>query len=540
MNFRVNFKKFTKRKVIPLTMALLMVSSSTSVFAGTNGNEGFPDNTDQYNNRYISVQILGVNDFHGQLNTTKKLGDRYAGGADYLAAYLKQREVENKNTLIVHAGDMVGASVPVSSLLQDEPSVEFMNMLGFDVGTPGNHEFDEGVDEMMRLLNGGYHDATGNFAGSNFPYVSANIVYKETRKPILPPYIVKKVNGMPIAFVGVTLTETPTIVMPSGVSTIEFTDEAEAIDKAVAELKDQKVEAIIVLAHAEGTLDNNTQKVTGKLLEIANSIDDEVDVIFAGHSHTSLNAIVDGKLIVESNSNGIAFSDVDLEIDPLTKDIVTKKAEIVTTYQDSIQPDAQVTQFVGQYEEKVAPDVNRIISTAKDTITRTQNGAGESALGNLIADAQRWKMGTDFAFTNPGGIRADIDQGEVTWGEAYAVQPFNNDLVKMTLKGEQIFALLNQQWSVNRMLQISGLEYSWKNNQVVDIFLSNGIKIDPCASYTVAVNSFLADGGDGFTILKEGTDREVGPGDLDGLIDYLEQLSQPFSASIEGRISKLN
>ncbi|MEQ4482664.1 bifunctional metallophosphatase/5'-nucleotidase [Cohnella silvisoli] len=500
-----------------------------------------------YQNRYIDVQLLGVNDLHGQLNVTRKVAGQDVGRADYLAAYLKQREADNKNTLLVHAGDMVGASAPVSALLQDEPTIEILNELGFDVGAPGNHEFDEGVDEMLRLINGGYHPVTGDFEGADFPYVSANVIDKETGKPVLKPYIVKKVNGMPIGFIGVTLSDTPSIVMPSGVASVMFIDEVEAINQAAAELKVQGVKAIVVLAHNPASSKTDGTNASGELVEIAKAVDDEVDVLIGGHNHGYLNATVDGKLLVESYSYGTAFSDIDLKIDPRTKDIVSKKAEIVTTYHNGIEPDATIKAMIDKYEAKVAPIVNAVVGTAANDIAAAQNASGESEMGNLIADAQRAAMETNFAFMNPGGIRADLERGEVTWGELYTVQPFSNDLVKMTLTGEQIRRLLNQQWDKQpypRILQISGLKYTWDgnrpaNDRVVDIFLPDGSIIDPGTDYTVTVNSFIASGGDNFSVLLDGRNPETGSSDIEALVDYVKQIPQPFNSSIEGRITSL-
>ncbi|NNV05934.1 bifunctional UDP-sugar hydrolase/5'-nucleotidase [Geobacillus sp. C56-T2] len=535
-------ERWGKRMLSALAAAAVLAATPVGA-AGNGKSKGEPPAS---SHRYIEVQLLGINDFHGQLNVTRKVGGREVGRADYLAAYLKQREAENKNTLLVHAGDAVGASPPVSALLQDEPTIEVLNKLGFDVGTLGNHEFDEGVAEMLRLIHGGYHPATGDFAGADFPYVSANVIDKETKQPILPPYVIKRVNGMPIGFIGVTLTDTPSIVTPSGVAGVEFIDEATAINKAVRELKKKRVETIVVLAHNPGASNPDGTNASGEIVDIAKTVDDEVDVIFAGHNHAYLNAVVDGKLLVQSYAYGTAFSDVDLKIDPRTKDVVAKKAEIVTTYHDGITPDPEIRALVEKYEAKVAPLVNQVVGTAAETITDEQNASGESALGNLIADAQRAAMNTDFAFMNPGGIRADIEQGEVTWGELYNVQPFNNQLVKMTLTGAQIRELLNQQWqpTKTRMLQISGLRYTWSasrpaGNKVVDIQLPDGTPLNPNGEYTVTVNSFLADGGDGFTVLTQGTNREVGPVDLDALVSYIRGLAQPFSARIEGRINRL-
>ncbi|MFC3885962.1 bifunctional metallophosphatase/5'-nucleotidase [Bacillus songklensis] len=496
--------------------------------------------------RYIHIQLLGINDLHGQLNVTRQVGGKPVGRVDYLAAYLRQRESQNKNTLLVQVGDMIGASPPISALLQDEPTIKFLNSLNFDIGTVGNHEFDKGVKELQRIIHGGTHEKTGDFEGSSFPWIVANVVNEKTGKTILPPYKVVKVNGMPIGFIGVVTTDTPNLVIPSNVQGLKFTDEAEAINKSVAELKNSGVRAIVVLAHNPGTSNVNGEQPTGEVVEIANSVDDEVDIIYGGHNHAHLNSVVDGKLLVQSYSYGTAFSDVDIAIDPKTKDIAAKKAEIVTVYQGGIDPDAKVTQMVEQFEDQVRPMVERVIGPAANNLTAQQNESGESALGNLIADAQRASMNTDFAFMNPGGIRADIDKGDVTWGELYTVQPFGNDLIKMNLTGKQIRQLLNQQWRTTgtNMLQISGLTYTWDDNQpigqkVQNILLKDGTELDENKTYTVTGNNFIAGGGDGFTVFREGTNRETGAKDLDALVRFIENLSKPFSYEIEGRINKV-
>lgn len=495
--------------------------------------------------RFKQVQLLGINDLHGQLNVTRKVNGKPAGRVDYLAAYLKQREAENKNTLLVHDGDMVGASPPVSALLQDEPTIEILNKLGFDIGTVGNHEFDEGVTELQRLIKGGTHPKTGNFAGSNFPWVVANVINEKTGKTILPPYQVIKVNGMPIGFIGVVTTETPTLVVPSGVAGLKFTDEVEAINQNVAELKKQGVKSIVVLAHNPGTSGPNGENPTGQLVDIANRVDDEVDIIFGGHNHAHMNATIDNKLVVQSYSYGTAFSDVDIEIDPKTKDIVSKRAEIVTTFQEGIMPDLEIKQMIEGYEAKVAPIVNRVVGSTSTELTAKQNENGESVLGDFIADAQRKALNTDFAFMNPGGIRADIDPGDITWGEVYTVQPFNNDLIKMTMSGQQVRDLLNQQWGAKtNMLQISGLNYTWDPNKpagqrVMSIKLPDGTELDPNKSYSVTANNFLSGGGDGFTVFTKAQNKEVGPVDLDALVNFISAQPKPFTYSIQNRIQRV-
>ncbi|RXZ01202.1 bifunctional 2',3'-cyclic-nucleotide 2'-phosphodiesterase/3'-nucleotidase [Fictibacillus sp. S7] len=497
----------------------------------------------------ISVQLLGINDFHGQLDTfNAKLN---AGGAEYLAAYLKQREATNPNTLLLHAGDAVGASSPVSALLQDEPTIRFLNKLGFDAGTLGNHEFDEGVKEMLRLIKGGSHPKTeakyGPFEGANFPYVAANVLDSKTGQPILDPYVIKEVGGAKIGIIGVVLSDTPSIVIPSGVEGVVFTDEAEAINKYAKELENKGVKSIVVLAHNPANSTADGQNATGELVDIANKVDDEVDVMFGGHNHALTNAVVDNKLLVQSYSSGTAFSDVDLEIDPVTQDIVKKKAEVVNVDRSKIAPDPEIKAFVDHYVADVAPILNEVIGTTPNYISKDINADGESTMGNLIADSMKAQTGTDFAFMNPGGVRADIDAGEITWKEAFTVQPFGNDLVTMDLTGAQVKSLLEEQWADPtraKILQISGLKFTYDDSKpagerIVSITLPDGTAVDAAKTYSVTVNNFMAGGGDGYTTLLDGKNSSVNIVDLDALVKYIKAKGS-VDPKIEGRITKLN
>lgn len=537
-NGEVSFLKFPIKRSIGAISAVALISASLLT--------GFNTLSHAKKNKHINLQILSINDFHGQIDKVGKVNNKATGSAEYLAAHLKQRESENKNTFLVHAGDIVGASSPASALLQDEPTIEILNELGFDLGTLGNHEFDEGLTELKRMIDGGTHPNTGYFEGANFPYVVANVLDKKTEQPILPPYAVKVVNGVKVGFIGVVTKTTPSVVTPDGVKDVIFTDEAEAVNRQVKELKKRNVEAIMVLAHEGGVQDRTTGQITGPIADMVQKFDPEVDVVFAGHSHTYLNGFVDGKLVVQAGSYGSAFADVDLVIDKKTRDVVKKSAEVVYTYHEGITPDARTHEIVESAKAKVAPIISREVGQSAGTITRSENAAGESALGNFIADAQRWKMNTDFSFMNPGGIRADMPAGKVTWGDLFTIQPFNNDLVSMKLTGEQVKKALNQQFQDPnrvRILQISGLTYKWDvsrpaSDRVYDLKKADGTPIDSTETYSVTVNSFMASGGDAFTTFAEGTDRVVGPTDLDGLVEYVKQLPQPFDAKIEGRIIK--
>ncbi|MDZ5608875.1 5'-nucleotidase C-terminal domain-containing protein [Bacillus pseudomycoides] len=527
------------KKIIPVALALSTITFS-SVFAAP------PSQAPTEKNRYIDVQMLGINDLHGQLDTVKKINNKEAGGAEYLAAYLRDREKQNPNTLMVHAGDIVGASPPVSALLQDEPTIEILNDLGFDVGTIGNHEFDEGIDEMHRLIYGGYHEKTGNFKGAKFPYIAANFYNKSTGRLFLPPFTVKMVQGVPVGFIGVVTTDVPNVVMPTMLKNVQITDEVEAINTSVKQLKKLGVKSIVVLAHNGGTTDDNGV-TNGDIVRLANDTDPEVDVIFGGHSHTYVNGTVNNKLVVQANSYGMAFADVDIKIDRKTKDIAYKKAEVVTTYHEGIKPDQKVKKKMDQYQEKIAPLVNQVVGKSTAPIDRKQNAAGESTLGNLVADAQRATMNTQIALMNPGGIRNDLDAGDITWGELYGIQPFGNQLIKVNLTGQDIRDILNQQWQkgITRMLQISGIQYTWDANQpdgekVTNIHLTSGEELVVSKTYSVVANAFLASGGDGFVSFKNGKDAETGPNDFEALVDYVKQVKGPIQPIIDGRIQRIN
>jgi 5'-nucleotidase len=498
----------------------------------------------------MNLRILAVNDLHGQLSTGRRVAGRLAGGAAYLAAYLKQYRAEAPGALLVHAGDMVGASEPTSALFKDMPTMEFMNRLGFDVGTSGNHEFDRGYAEYKRKVQGGSDPQTGPWKGANFSYLTANVIDKATGKTIFPAYKIVDTNGARIGFIGVVLKNTPEIVTPSGVAGLEFLDEVESINKATKELQAQGVHAIVVLIHQGGTQNQQTNQVSGPIVDIANRTDADVDIICSGHTHQFTNAVIAGKLVTQAFSYSTAFASIDTTIDRAKRDFVAKKAEIITTFNDSIQPDAETAAFVKGFQDKVAPLVSRVVGTASAEITAVQNEAGESALGNLIADAQRSVNNTQMAFMNPGGIRAPLDAGPATYGELFSIQPFANDLVAMKLTGEQIYKLLNQQWQpqadgtlTTRFLQISGLSYTWSDSRavgdkVVEVRGPDGQPLDRAKVYTVTVNSFLSTGGDGFAVLAGGADKVTGPVDLDALVQYVEKLPQPFGAKIEGRIVK--
>lgn len=528
----------------------------------------------------VDVQILALNDFHGNLmpptGSSGRVGTIDAGGVEYLATHINNLRLLNRNTVVVSAGDMVGASPLLSALFHDEPTIEAFNLIGLDFNAVGNHEFDEGWRELVRLQEGGCHPVDGcldgdGFAGAKFKFLAANVVHRDTGKTIFPAVQVKFFGGKPVAFIGMTLEGTPSIVTPSGISDLKFLDEAETVNNLVPLLKKKGVETIVVLVHEGGTQNpssspiNSCTGISGPIVDIVNNFDDEVDVVISGHTHQPYNCVIDGKLVTSAFSFGRLVTKIDLSIDRVSGEVVSMSADNRIVTRD-VPKASLLTALIERYNAIAAPLANRIIGSITADITRTNNAAGESALGDVIADAQL--DATDdpgfgeavVAFMNPGGIRADLTyassaagegDGNVTYGEAFTVQPFGNSLVTMSLTGAQIDTLLEQQFNgcgaqnADRILQVShGFSYSWSasgtpcNKVDASTIMINGVVVDPNAVYRVTVNSFLADGGDNFAVLRDGTNRLGGDVDVDAFEKYLAAFS-PVAPGPQNRITRL-
>ncbi|WP_404457345.1 5'-nucleotidase C-terminal domain-containing protein [Oceanobacillus kapialis] len=502
----------------------------------------------------LLVQLLSMNDLHGKIDQEYELdpdGDgtfNMYGRMDYTASAMKEREQDNDNTLMVHAGDMIGGSSPVSGLLQDEPTVEIMEAMGFDVGTVGNHEFDEGTDELLRMVHGGEHPeglGTEGYDGMNFPNLCANCVYKDSGETVLDPYHIEEVDGEQIGFIGVNTQASAGMVMPAGIQDIEFTDEAAAVNDAVDELQAQGVEAIVVLSHMPA--DQDGESATGDAADMAREVNDAVDVIFAAHNHQVVDAVVDNKLIVQASEYGKAFADVDLQIDRETGDIVNSEAEIVFVNQDNYTPDPTVAGVLDHYSEQIAPIMEEVIGYNATNLTGDYTNDGDHGLGNLIADGMNHAMGSDFAMMNGGGIRDDLLAGPVTWGDLYNIQPFGNTLMMFEIKGADLAPIIEAQLSpeYGPDYSISGFHYTWdpETNTVVDVTYPDGTAIDPDETFTLTVNNYMGTSmGDKYRPISElGESPEMGPTDLDATVDFVRSLESteenPFEYEAEGRIA---
>ncbi|SER90406.1 2',3'-cyclic-nucleotide 2'-phosphodiesterase/5'-or 3'-nucleotidase, 5'-nucleotidase family [Gracilibacillus ureilyticus] len=504
----------------------------------------------------LDVQLLSMNDLHGKIDQQYELDingdgeiDGVYGRMDYVAAYLKARDQQHPNSLIVHAGDMIGGSSPVSGLYQDEPTVEMMEEIGFDFGTVGNHEFDEGTAELLRMVNGGEHPeglGTENYDGMNFANLCANCVYKDSGETVLPPYAVTEIDGEKIGFIGINTQASAGMVMPAGIEDIKFTDEVTAVNESAAALQAEGVEAIVVLAHMPAEQDGDS--VSGESADLARNVNDAVDIIFAAHNHQVVNGVVDNKLIVQASEYGKAFADIDIQIDRETGDIVKKEAEIVWVDQSQIEPDSAAGAILNKYQELIEPKMNQVLGYNAQDLTGDYTNDGDHGLGNLIADGMQWAMDADFAMMNGGGIRDDLLAGEVTWGDLYNIMPFGNTLMKFEVTGEDLYTILDAQLSpvYGPDYSVAGLHYKWDTatSKVTEITLPDGTPIDKTATYTLVVNNFMGtSSGDKYRPIGElGENEEMGPVDLDAFVDYVQYLNtsegNPLVIGPQGRITE--
>jgi len=526
----------------------------------------------------VELRILAINDFHGNLrppaggiriadpgDRTKKIAVA-AGGAEYMATLVSQLRQGHDNNIFVAAGDLIGASPLLSAMFHDEPTIESMSMMGLAVSSVGNHEFDEGKDELLRMQNGGCHPVDGcqgphPFAGAKFHYLAASTVDTTTGKTVLPPYEIREFEGIPVAFIGLTLKGTPGIISPVSAAGLEFHDEADTVNALVPELKARGVEAIVVLIHEGGfpTGDyNECPGISGPIVDIVKKFDRAVDVVISGHTHQAYICEIDGRLVTSGDKYGTLVTAIDLKLDRATRDIVSARADNVIVRSGVLVADPGQAALLAAYDRVAGPIANRRAGSVTTTLSRVPADSGESALGDIIADAQlaatssEANGGAVIALTNPGGIRTDIirkEDGTATYADLFASQPFRNQLVTLTLTGMQIKNMLEQQWldpKRRRILQVSkGFAYSWDGagpdgaRVAAERMSLNGQRIDPLRSYRVTVNNYLAVGGDGFTVLKQGTAQQFGAYDVDALYAYF-RANSPIAPATGGRILRTN
>lgn len=563
-----------KRRVTAALGAAALVVTTMAVGAWSGGHHPGKGHD---GGRQVDLQLLAINDFHGNIEAASSLTypgfEDPVGGAEYLATHLAQAREGERYSTTVAAGDLIGASPFLSAVFDDEPTIESLNAMGVEVSSVGNHEFDAGFEELERIMHG-----DDDFEGADFPYLGANVVDEETGKPVLDPYWIKNFRGgVKVGFIGMTLEGTGDIVSKSGIEGLEFRDEVETADKYAKELKRKGVNAVVVLLHEGGipvaedtghdceSADGSSTGMSGPIVDIAENMTPRVDLIVSGHTHQEYVCSVDDpagnpRLVTSASNYGRVFTEIDATYDKRTKDIV--RSTVVgsnTVVTRDVDADADQTEILDYYGPLAAEAGNRVVGYIAEDIKRGATRAEEFPLGSLIADAQLWNTqddGAELALMNPGGVRADLlydegTPGEATYGEVFTVQPFANYVVTVDLTGAQILTALQQQLpSADRdttlVLQVSeGFTYTWDTtlsgtDQIVADSLSlNGEPIVADQTYRVTINSFLADGGDSFYAFAEGENRLFGDLDVDAFEQYIAEFGtseNPLAAPELGRI----
>jgi 5'-nucleotidase len=586
--------------VVGLVALLASLLASAGPAAATNRNH-HPNNKHHQKKHHqkkhhkhgklVHLQLLSFNDYHGHLqaSTPGTVDGAPAGGSEYLSSELNELRKGHKYSLTVAAGDLIGGSPAFSGLFHDEPSVESLNAMHLDISGVGNHEFDEGVTELLRMQNGGCHPVDGcyfpdePYPGADFQWLSANVVEEATGKTPLPSYEIRKVKGIKVAFIGMTLEATDTLVAAVGIQGYDFLDEAETANALVPKLKRKGVEAIVVLLHEGGSQTpppgavNACVGISGPIVAINAALDPEIDALITGHTHQPYNCVLPDargkpRIVTSAYSYGRVVSEFDLVLDKRSGD-VRRDLSTATNHaviQADLTPDPALTEIIAKWQPLFDASGNNPVGTVTADINRGGNPPGddrgvESAAGNLVADAQLWSTsanGAQVAFMNPGGVRSDLTyaqsgtegDGVVTYGEAFTFQPFGNTLVTYAMTGAQIVSVLEEQCqptgSSRPFLHLGvseGFTYDLAKtitagdctSVTVSNVQLNGVPLNMMGTYNVTVNNFLADGGDNFTTFGTVTSpRNDGGNDLQALINYMQAFS-PIAPPSTDRVNEL-
>jgi 2',3'-cyclic-nucleotide 2'-phosphodiesterase (5'-nucleotidase family) len=483
----------------------------------------------------VHLTVLATNDLHGALESKTypwSQAGRPVGGAATLAAFIERERAANPaGTLLLDGGDLMQGTA-ISNLTRGESAIAYFNAAGYDAAAIGNHEFDWGIDVLEQRM-----------AQARFPLLSANIVRKaDGARPVWAvPTATLRRKGLTIGIVGLTTRSTPTTTLPAQVADLRFTDLAQAVRTEAARLEGAGADLVVVLAHAGGTFDPASHTFSGEIVDAMRRMPPSVGLVVSGHTHTLLEGRVAGIPLVQARSRGTALAVVQLWVDPLERRVVCSESRVETTYGDLVQPDSAMAALVARYDATIDPIAQRVVAQAAHRLTADRRR--ESVLGDLVADAQRAATGTQIALTNSGGIRAEIDAGPIRWSEALEAQPFENPLHRLRITGRTLReALENGVRGDYGLVQVSGVRFTVDprapaGRRVSDLRLEDGGPIRPDSTYTVTVNNFMSQGGDGYTMLENAAANEdTGIIDLDAFIHHLESLPQPIRYPLQGRI----
>lgn len=529
----------------------------------------------------IEVQILAINDFHGNIETPPgevsiaqpdgSLLKARVGGAAQLAAALERARATHPNSITVAAGDLIGASPFASAHFLDEPTIDAMNMAGLSLASVGNHEFDQGSAELLRKQRGGCEKYTSRvpcrlerFAGARFQYLSANVVAKNG-KPLFPATAIRQVGPIRIGFIGETLKDTGILVSPAGVAGLTFTDEAATANALVPQLKAAGADAIVLLIHQGGRLpetyaEQGCNGLSGDILPILDKLDPAITTVISGHTHEAYACALQkggaARLLTSAGKYGYLYTDVRLVFDPASHRLLdAHAANVPVTGASGANP--AVAALVERYVAAARPAAERVVGHLPGPLRKSENER-ESPVADLIADAQLAATRTpgrgaaDLSFINSGGVRTDLvpgPNGNISYAQIFALEPFGNTLVVRTMTGAQLHALLEQQFidkngaaQLQASILIPSANFSFAydlskpaGQRIVTMTL-NGKAVDPAGRYRVTINNFLASGGDGYSVLTEGTDTFDAGLDLDALEAWLATNPAP---PVVGRMKDL-
>ena len=528
-----------------------------------------------------TIQILALNDFHGNIETPASpatwfaVGERRQerlGGAARIGAVLQELRQGKGNTITVAAGDLIGASPLASAYFLDEPAVMALNRMGLELAAVGNHEFDRGTAELRRMQEGGCEVHSNRepcrldrpFEGAMFTYLAGNVL-DDQGNTLFPGTSIKTFGGVKLGFIGMTLKETGILVSPAGTAGYRFADEAETANALATRLRSEGADAVVVLIHQGANVDplNNTTgcpELSGDLLPILERLDPSIRLVVSGHTHMAYACEVPApggstRLLTSAGRYGNFVTEIALTVDPQTDRILSLSA-VNRPVTQTAQEQVDIASLVRRYTEAAAPIAARVVGRIEGSLDRPE-GDTDSPLGNIIADAQLAatrepaRGGARIAFINSGGVRARFEpaaDGSVTYGQIFALQPFGNTLVVLELTGAQLKAVLEQQFGPESPAEIAnsllipsaGFTFAYDRNRpagerIVSMAL-NGAPVDPAATYRVTVNNFLASGGDGFSLLSQAKPVADAGQDLDALEAYI---SRGVSVPPTGRVSDL-
>ena len=523
------------------------------------------------------VQILAINDFHGNLEPPKNFIDAGtpeapvrvpAGGVAHLATAAKSLREGQRHSVTVSAGDIIGGSPLVSALFLDEPTIEAMEEVGVEYNAVGNHEFDKGSAELLRMQHGGCEKLTTKqpckvepFDGADFRFLAANVITPEGRT-LFPGTAIKDFGPIQLGIIGMTLIETKTLVTPAGVAGLTFADEATTANAAVPALKAAGADAIVLLIHQGGNSKgryNGCADLSGQIVPIVERLDPAISLVISGHTHQAYICEIarPGRdlplLLTSAGRFGTLITDIRLTFGSdgtlrgqrASNVIVQGESYVSGSTNVPLVPslpvfaaDPPTKALVDRYVAAAAPEAARVVGKLAGPVTKQETADREHSAGNFIADAQLAAgraQGAQIAFINTGGVRTDLipaADGSVTFGQVFAMQPFGNTVVVKTLTGAQLKTLLEQEFQnladrPKMLMPSRGFFFAYDlsrpyGERIVEMRL-NGRAIEPAARYRVAVNNFLASGGDNFSVLAQGAEAADAGLDTDAVEAWLKQ-----------------